>query len=154
MMRKKAVDGIKIGDRFVVSRTFSKDDISVFAALTKDYNPVHFDKRFARIKKFEAKICHGLLVGSLVTEIGGQVGWLATEMHFKFLKPVYAGDAIRCELIIKEIGPKGFAVAEASMKKQDGSIVSEAVLKGILPGESEKKVMHDMMEKGDPTNKR
>ncbi len=32
------------------------------------------------------KYAHGLLVGSMLTEIGGQLGWLATEMDFKFQK--------------------------------------------------------------------
>lgn len=30
-------------------------------------------------------ICHGLLVGGMICEFGGQVGWLASGMDFKVL---------------------------------------------------------------------
>ena len=153
MIRQKAIDGIDLGDRFVVNRTITPEDIGDFAKITKDYNPVHFDDRFAKAKKFQDRICHGLLAASLVTEIGGQIGWLATEMNFKFKKPVYAGDTIFCELTIINIDKTGTAHAEAIITNGDGMIVLEAVLKGILPGETEKQVIRDMIAEGDPTNK-
>ena len=73
-IRKKAIQGLQTGDVFSVSRTFTRQDMIQFADISKDYNPVHFDKRFAEIKNFPTPICHGLLVGSLTTEIGGQIG--------------------------------------------------------------------------------
>ncbi len=36
----------------------------------------------------------GLLTGSMVTHIGGILGFLATEMRFEYLVPVFAGDTI------------------------------------------------------------
>ena len=88
-----------------------------------------------------------------MTEIGGQIGWLATEMNFKFKKPVFAGDTIFCELTLLDIDETGTAQAEAIITNGDGMIVLEAVLKGILPGETEKQVMCDMLSEGDPTNR-
>jgi len=152
-IRQKAIDGISPGDRFVVNRTITQADIDDFAKITKDYNPVHFDDQFAKAKKFQDRISHGLLAASLVTEIGGQVGWLATEMNFKFKKPVYAGDTIICKLTLMNIDETGAAHAEAIITNGDGTVVLEAVLKGILPGETEKEVMREMVAQGDPTNR-
>ncbi|MFH1479660.1 MAG: MaoC family dehydratase [Pseudomonadota bacterium] len=152
-MRMKSIEGIHIGDRFSVSRTFSQQDAMEFAGISRDYNPAHFDKRFSEAKNFKGKICHGLLVASMITEIGGQVGWLATEMNFKFIKPVYFGEMIKCEMLITDISPKGSAKAEAVFKNEEGTPVLRAFLKGIIPGESEKQVMRKMIEEGDPTNK-
>jgi acyl dehydratase len=42
-IRKKAVQGIQIGDRFIVTRTITEADVIKFAEITRDYNPVHFD---------------------------------------------------------------------------------------------------------------
>jgi len=152
-MREKVVKGINPGDRFTVVRTFKEQDVIDFANITKDYNPVHFDARFSEEKKFKTTICHGLLVASLVTEIGGQLGWLATGMSFKFIKPVYIGDTVCCDLVINSIDEKGFAIAVADIRNHDGDTVIKSDLEGILPGIREKRVIKDMLEEGDPTNR-
>lgn len=152
-MRRRAIGGIKAGDRFAVSRTFEESDMHAFAEVTRDYNPVHFDERFARSRGFSGRICHGLLVGAMLTEIGGQMGWLATHMRFDFKKAVYLNETITCELEITGVDEKGRAEAEAVFTAGDGRIVLTAQLGGILPGEGQKRVMRQMIAEGDPTNK-
>lgn len=151
-IRKKAITGLKIGDTFVVSRVFTETDARFFADMSKDYNPVHFEQRFAAAKEFDGLICHGLLVGSMLTEIGGQIGWLASEMHFRFKKPVYFGERVTCKFTITDIDDRGRAKANAAFAKDDGTLVLEAVLKGRLPGEEEKKIMAEMAD-GNLSNK-
>lgn len=152
-IRRKAIEGIKVGDTFSISRTFTEHDVLRFADISKDYNPVHFDKRFAKVKKLDGCICHGLLVASLITEIGGQIGWFASGMNFHFRKPVYCGDTIQCDFTITAINDRGRAKAEAVFTNQDQSTVLEGVITGILPGTEEKQVMKAMVAEGDPTNK-
>ena len=152
-MRMKAIEGISIGDTFTTSRTFTEQQVMDFAEISRDYNPVHFDERFSKAMKFNGKICHGLLVGSMLTEIGGQLGWLATEMDFKFQKPVYFGDTIKAELTVIDIDENGLATSEVVFTNQDGAIVLEAVVKGFAPGEPGKQVIRTMIAEGDPTNK-
>jgi len=152
-IRKKAVGGLEAGETFSVSRTFSELDVIQFADISRDYNPVHFDERFSKVKNFDNRICHGLLVASLLTEIGGQIGWLASGMSFEFKKPVYFGDTIRCDFTITEMDVKGRAKAEVVFTNENDIIVLEAVLTGIVPGVREKKVLKDMLAEGDPTNK-
>ena len=82
------VQGLKAGDTFTVTRQFTKEDVINFAEITRDYNPVHFDNRLSDAKNFKDRICHGLLVGSMLTEVGGQIGWLATGMDFSFEQPI------------------------------------------------------------------
>jgi acyl dehydratase len=152
-IRKKAIEGIKVGDVFTITRRFSETDITKFADITRDYNPIHFDDRFATVKRFNGRICHGLLVASILTHIGGQIGWLASRMDFRFKKPVYFGDTIKCSLVITNIDPNGRAEAEAVFENQDKVTVLEALLTGIIPGAEEKQVLKVMSAEGDPTNK-
>ena len=152
-MRKKAIEGLKRGDCFALSRTFTEQDAIAFADISKDYNPVHFDLRFAKLKNFHDPICHGLLVASILTEIGGQIGWLASEMNFRFKKPVYLGDTIACCFTITELDDRNRARAEAVFRNQQDEVVIEAYVTGIVPGAPEKHVMEIMMAEGDPTNK-
>ena len=152
-IRKRAIVGLKPGDSFTVSRTFTEQDTISFAEISKDYNPVHFDQRFAKAANFQGPICHGLLVASMLTEVGGQLGWLASGMNFRFRRPVYFGDTISCSLTITEIDQRNRAKAEAVFKNQRDEIVIEALVTGIVPGSVEKRVMETMLDEGDPTNK-
>jgi len=152
-IRKKTFQGLAVGDTFVVTRQFTETDMHSFAEVTRDYNPIHFEKRFADVKSFKARICHGLLVGSILTEVGGQIGWLASEMNFRFKRPVYFGDTIECTFTISKIDERNRARADAIYRNQAGTIVLEADLAGIVPGEPEKEVLKAMVAEGDPTNK-
>ena len=152
-IRRKTIEGLKTGDTFSISRVFTEKDMVLFADITRDYNPIHFDNRFTELKGFSGRICHGLLVASMISEIGGQIGWLATEMNFSFIKPIFFGDTIVCDFTITDIDDRDWATAKAEYKNQDGTIVMEAILRGIIPGSNEKDVMRAMIAEGDPTNK-
>lgn len=153
-IREKTIQGLKVGDSFTAVRTFIEADMLAFSEVTRDYNPVHFDKRFSTVKKLNDRICHGLLVASIITEIGGQIGWLASVMNFRFKRPVYFGDTITCIFTITEIDERNRAKAQAEYQNQDGIIVLQGELEGILPGNPERDVLTMMINEGDPTNKR
>ncbi len=152
-IRQRAIEGLRPGDVFTVRRTFTEELMRTFGELSRDYNPVHYDPRFAAAKGFPNLICHGLLVGSLVTEVGGQIGWLATGIDFRFLKPVLVGDTITCRFTLLEVEERGRARGRADFSNQHGTTVVEAVLTGRLPGEPERAILAAMMAEGDPTNK-
>ncbi|MFZ0131549.1 MAG: MaoC family dehydratase [Desulfobacterales bacterium] len=153
-MRRRVTRGLAVGDAFSVTRTFSAQEVAQFADLTRDFNPVHFDQRFARSKNIPAVICHGLLVAGMITQIGGQIGWLASGMGFKFKKPVFIGDTITCTFTIGQIDERSRAAGNAVYTNQQGEVVLEADLKGILPGPAERRIMQAMVAEGDPTNGR
>ncbi|AUV80600.1 dehydratase [Salinigranum rubrum] len=77
------------GDVHVVERTFTDEDVSGFAAVSRDTQAIHTER--------EPPMVHGLLTATLSTEIGGDLEVLARTMEFDFLTPVYAGDTVRCE---------------------------------------------------------
>ena len=151
--RRLAVKGLGPGMTFTFERTFTKRDVDVFGDITRDYNPVHYEERFTRVKEFSGLICHGLLVGSMVCELGGQVAWLASGMEFRFLSPVYIGETITCRLTIQEVDERGSAKAEGIFTDQNGQRVLEATLTGFIPGRPEREVLMEIMAEGDRTNK-
>ena len=152
-IRNRTIQGLRLGDTFTISRRFIEEDMMSFADVTRDYNAVHLDSRFSGAKNFKDRICHGLLVGSMLTEIGGQIGWLASVMSFRFKQPVYFGETITCKFTIAEVDECRRATAEAVYFNQDGDIVLEAELKGILPDAAERRILDAMVAEGDPTNK-
>ena len=152
-IRNKTIKGLQPGDRFSVTRTFQWEDVARFAEISRDYNPVHFEPRWIKVKGFRDRICHGLLVAAMVTEVGGQIGWLASGMDFHFKQPVYIGDTVTCAFTITDIDAKGRAKAEAIFRNQQSEVVLRAVITGIVPGRPEKEVLQRMVAEGDPTNK-
>jgi acyl dehydratase len=151
--RRELAEG-KVGAGSIVrfSRTFTAEDVKTFGHVTRDYNPVHCEPRFTALKGFSGPICHGLLVGSMICEPGGQWGWLAAGMNFRFLKPVYIGDTIACEMAIVELDDRGRARAHATLTNQKGETVLEADLKGFLPSPEERALLAAMLAEGDPSN--
>jgi len=89
----------------------------------------------------------------MICEFGGQVGWLATGMKFKFIKPVYVDDTITCTITITKIEESGKAEAEAYFFNASGEKVCYSHLTGILPLSRERIILAQMVAEGDPTNK-
>ena len=152
VFRQRAAEGLQVGDAFSVSRTFTEDDVVLFARISRDYNPVHFDTDFAKARNLAEPICHGLLTASLVTEIGGQIGWLASGMSFRFRRPVYVGEVVTCHWVITEIDPNSWAKAAVTITNGEGVTVLEAEISGVVPGLEERRILGRMLAEGDPTN--
>ena len=93
---KDAFNAIQEGQVFTFRRTFNAGDVALFCGVTGDYNPYHIDQTFLEESWFKRPIIPGLLTASMITHIGGMIGFLASEMEFKFVSPVYVGDTITC----------------------------------------------------------
>jgi len=89
---------MQAGDVIVWERTFTEQEIQLFADLSGDKGRHHVtaDER-GRI------MAQGLLTATLPTKIGGDINFIAREMVFQFHRPVFAGDTIRCEVTINSL---------------------------------------------------
>ena len=50
-------------------------------------------------------MAHGLLTATLPTKIGGDLNFIAMEITFEFLRPVFSGDTVECEVTLMELEP-------------------------------------------------
>jgi acyl dehydratase len=122
------------GDVFTFRRTFTDGDVSIFCGVTGDFNPYHIDETFAQSSWFGRRNIPGLLTGSMLTHIGGMVGFLATEMNFQYLLPVYVGDTVTCDVVfVEKVEAKRRFKGEATFTNQDGAVVLRAHFSGF-PG--------------------
>jgi acyl dehydratase len=92
MARHWLIEDLAVGQRFTWRRSITHEDILATVRLTGDQGGYHVDEAFARRAGFRTLIAPGLLQGSLATKLGGDLNFLAREMAYQFLKPVYAGD--------------------------------------------------------------
>ena len=129
---QEAFQAIQLGQTFTFRRTFTDGDVALFCGVTGDYNPYHLDEAFARETWFGRRNIPGLLTASLVTHIGGLIGFLATEMSFEYLAAVYVGDTITCTVTMTEKDEANRLVrGTASYVNQDGKEVLRARFSGF-----------------------
>ncbi len=131
---REAFDTIRVGQTFTFRRTFTEGDVALFCGVTGDYNPYHIDEAFAQSSFFGRRIIPGLLTASMITHIGGMLGFLATEMHFSYVASVYIGDTITCTVTFTEKDEqKRLFHATANLVNQHGVEVLQAQFSGF-PG--------------------
>jgi acyl dehydratase len=86
---------LKVGDIITWQRLITEDDIRLFGQVSGDQGVQHVapDEQ-GRI------MAQGLLTATLPTKIGGDLNFVARQMTFQFIRPVYAGDTITCDVTI------------------------------------------------------
>ncbi|KAB1155866.1 MaoC family dehydratase [Flavobacterium luteum] len=120
---------IKIGQIAIEIKKFDKERVQLFAELTGDYNPIHFDEVFAEKTIFKKPIVHGPLVLTLITtlfakELPGP-GSVYLSHDIKFISPVYYDDVITAILEVTDISSNGHVFINTICKNQNGEIVIE-----------------------------
>ncbi|OTF78503.1 dual specificity protein phosphatase 3-like protein [Euroglyphus maynei] len=90
---------INIGDSVQVERSFTQEDVAVFARLTHDNNPIHFDESLAIEKNFAKPIVHGALINGVISSLIGTklpgYGSILIEQDLHFPNP--------CDICWREI---------------------------------------------------
>jgi len=131
---QEAFDEMYVGQTFTFRRTFTDGDVALFCGVTGDYNPYHQDEAFARESPYGRLTIPGLLTGSMLTHIGGLLRFLATEMSFEYLAPVFVGDSVSCTVtIVEKNEAKRRVAASVVFVNQDGVGVLQARFSGF-PG--------------------
>ncbi len=121
---RAAFAALEVGDRFRFTRTFSEADLSLFIGISGDFNPYHTDGEFMAGTRFGRPILPGLLTGSMLTHVGGLLGFLAQEMSFQFLAPVYPGETVTMDVRVTEKDPeRRWMVLDAEFRAGKGKVV-------------------------------
>ena len=99
----RIISSLILGNKVSFARTLTDGDVSLFIGATWDVNPYHTDDGFASKTPFKKRVVPGLLTASLLTHLGGLWAFLATDMNFEFLAPVYIGETITAEAEIIDL---------------------------------------------------
>jgi 3-hydroxybutyryl-CoA dehydratase len=125
------------GDKVAFTRTLTEADVALFIGTTWDVNPLHTDELYCAATQFKHRIVPGLFTASLLTHLGGLWAFLATEMDFHFLAPVYVGDSITSQAEVAEIDTQtGAVLLRCTCTNQQGKQVLRADVRGF-PGKFE-----------------
>lgn len=118
------------GETQTITRTFTREDVEQFAAVSGDDQPRHTEPDAAgRV------MVQGLLTATLPTSIGSDNEVLASLMEFRFRRPVYTGQRITCqstyETVVEHEDSYEFT-SELVCENDDGETVLTGTVEGIM----------------------
>ena len=123
--------GVTVGQRASRSLTLTADHVRLFAELSGDRNPLHFDEAFAAGTKFgrlvvQGGLTTGLLHALVAMDLPGP-GTVFLSQNWRFTAPVFIGDTIVATAEVLSVHPaKPVSELRVEVVRQDG----ESVLSG------------------------
>lgn len=121
---------VKVGDTHHWKRSVSEEDVLRFAELSQDKGAHHMQR-----DEKGRLMAHGLLTATMPTKVGGDLNFIARNMHFDFERAAYSGDTLTCEGRVE-------AVIEQSSRykvrfsfvvtNQDGEVVMTGTSSGMI----------------------
>ncbi len=127
-MQGKTIAELKVGDQAEFSKTVTETDLTLFAAVSGDMNPVHMNQQWASKTRFGGRIAHGMLSAGIISGVVGMYlpgpGTIYVTQEIKFLAPIRIGDTITARVTVEElIQNKNRARLKTQCINQDGVVV-------------------------------
>ena len=133
---------LKVGDKAVLSRSFTEEEVFQFANISTDKNPLHLDKDFGGASVFGQRIVHGMLVASLFSGLIGMKlpgeGSIYLGQNLTFKAPVAIDEQVTASIEIINIREdKPIITLRTVCINSEGTVVieGEAVVKIDIPTE-------------------
>ena len=121
---------LELGSTSRWSRVFTVDDVRHFSEVSGDRGVHHVE-----LDAEGRLMVQGLLTATLPTKLGGDLNYLAREMLFEFLRPVFTGDVIDClctaTKVEKQAG-RTYVEFAIGCTNQAGKEVLRASTKGVI----------------------
>lgn len=122
---------LTVGDIISFERTFTVRDVELFTEVSRDEGVHHVNP-----DEQGRLVVQGLLTATLPTKVGGDANVLARNMNFEFLRPVFTGDTILCEVKIEKYEKteknRTAIVASFSCKNQNEKEVLKGEFFGVI----------------------
>ena len=129
------MDVPSVGASQSLAKTIVESDLTGFAEISLDTNPVHLDEEYAKTTRFGGRIAHGMLAASLVSAVLGTrlpgPGTIYLSQTLAFKGPVRLGDTITATVTVKAIKDgKPIVTLDTIVANQRGEVVlsGEAVV--------------------------
>lgn len=120
--------GVDVGYKTTHVKTIAEADITQFAEVSGDFNPVHMNEEYAKKTFFGGRIAHGVIAIALLSAAMAKLPGLVILLSHssRFLKPVRIGDTITAVAEATEVRKdKGIVTLKNTCSNQNGEIVIE-----------------------------
>lgn len=119
------------------ARTITEADLTIFAMLSGDWNPVHVDDEFAKASAYGRRVVHGLFGPAIMTGFMQQLGIfdgsaiaMPNVSALNFRKPLFIGDTMHMRLGITDArltsdGTRGVLGGRFELVKHGGEVAQD-----------------------------
>ncbi len=119
---------LTVGQKAVRSITLTAEHVRMYAEITGDHNPLHFDENFTAKTKFKKLVVQGGLTTGLLHALVAMdmpgPGTVFLSQNWKFTAPVFIGDTITAEAEIVSIHAiKPVTQIKVIVTQQTGEVV-------------------------------
>jgi 3-hydroxybutyryl-CoA dehydratase len=125
----------RIGQRATFTKTVTESDVTTFAGLIGDFNPIHVDAEYARKSRFGQRVAHGMFTGGLISAVLGNKlpgpGAIYLSQQIEFLAPVFIGDTITARVEVSAWRPEKRIITlktDAYNQAEEQVVTGKAVL--------------------------
>lgn len=136
-MREILSQEIKIGQTARTSKQITQTDLALYAAVTGDFNPVHFDPIYSAQTRFKGPIAHGMIAAGLVSGLIGMKlpgpGTIYLKQTLDFLVPVKVNDVITACVEVVALLERNRVRLKTTCMNQEGVMVLEGEAFVIAP---------------------
>lgn len=102
--------GLRVGQRAVLRRTFTPDDVQAYVTLTGDTNPLYTDRIYALRRGLKGVVLPSPLLGALISCLLGTClpGWGTNylKQRLRFPAPAYPGEEIVATVEVVRLRPE------------------------------------------------
>jgi acyl dehydratase len=121
---------LHVGQKASRSTTITEDHVRLYAEISGDRNPLHFNEAFASRTKFKRLIAQGGLTTGLLHALVAMdmpgPGTVFLSQNWKFTAPVFIGEKITAEAEVISIHPtKPVSQLKLRVGRSDGTVVLE-----------------------------
>lgn len=131
-------DDFEVGQHWVTPRrTITNAEVTAFAGISGDFNPLHIDEEYAKGTQFGGRLFHGPGVFAIATGLESTLG-IKNEtaiaflgMNWSMVGPVLIGDTIHVEQTVAALKPsrskedRGVVTFDVQVVNQRGETVQE-----------------------------
>ena len=121
---------LKIGQRARRTQTVTAREVELYAQITGDRNPLHFDADFAARTRFGRLVAQGGIASGMLNALvamdmpGAGTVFLSQTLTYK--APTYLGDTLTAEIEVLSLKPdKPVCQLKATITNQDGTVLLE-----------------------------
>ena len=142
---ERTYDSIEVGEKASFTKTVTQPDVTLFAGISGDFNPMHVDQVYASKTQFKTRIVHGAFTGALISACLGMKlpgpGCIYGGQTIRFTNPVHIGATVSAvaevtEKYTKKDGKLKFLKIKTEVIIDDDPVTPELVGKAAATGEA------------------
>ncbi len=123
------LEDLSVGMTATLTKIVQDSDVTQFAKVTGDANPIHLDEDYAAKTRFGGRIAHGMLTAAYISAVLGTKlpgpGAIYVSQSLRFKAPVRIGDSVVTTVTIDAVDDQRRRVSFGTVARVGETVVLE-----------------------------